>query len=263
MSATIDIPYGKTGQPPRSRMSYGNSVDSKVAELLRLKISKRPLNAPLFELSDSCAARQTGILDGHMGVNSASIYLMKTIGKLFLGFHLNPYRFRYSVGTEAYRETGNPYITARVLRHSDIQNVIVYINEIVLAQAHDRVAAEVFKDISEVIGAGVKAKTFSGVVITKQVFKKGDLSTVRAREELGNFDPIGGCAGGIRCAQGVPVACYCCLKFRPIKEADHHGMLKATLANYFLFFEKDEKIASSLIPPILGMAQVCYLITTS
>ncbi len=263
VSATIDIPYGKTGQPPRSRMSYGNSVDLKVAELLKLKISKRPPNAPLFELSDSCAPRQTGILEGHMCVSSATVYLMEIIGKLSLGFHLNPYRFRYSVGTEAYRETGSPYITARVLRHSDIQNVIVYVNEIVLAQAHDRVAAEVFKDISEVIGAGVKAKTFSGVVITKQVFKKGDLATVRAREELGNFAPIGGCAGGLRCAQGVPVACYCCLKFRPIKEADHHGMLKATLANYFLFLEKDEKIASSLIPPILGMAQVCYLITTS
>jgi hypothetical protein len=196
-----------------------------------------------------------------MSVGSAASFVMRIIRKLKLGFNLNPYRFRYSVGTEAYRETGNPYVTARVLRHSDTQNVIVYVNEILLAQAHDRVAAKVFDNINDVLSAGVKAKTFSGVVISKQDFNRRELAIVRAREELGGFDPIGGCAGGLRCAQGIPVACYCCQKFRPIKEADHFGLLKATLANYFNVFDKDEKIAASLIPPILGMAQVCYLIS--
>jgi integrase len=257
--ATIDIPTGKSGETPRSKMSRGNVVDHDVAILLHSLITKRHDVCPLFDIAASEARTQTGVLEGHHTVSTWSNYLQGAINKLHLGFHLNSYRFRYTVGTEAYRETGNPYVAAAVLRHSDIQNVKVYGNEIILAQAHDRVVAEVFKDIGAVIAAGVQANTFVGILITQQNYKEAKLIAVRAREQIGNFDPIGGCGGKAGCSQGAPVACYCCFKFRPVINADHFGMLCATLSDYFLILEDDEKRATSLVSAILGMAQVCYL----
>lgn len=257
--ATIDIPSGKSGETPRSKISRGNALDHDVAVLLHDLISERPDDSPLFDIEESEARTQTGVLEGHHTVTTWNNYLQAAINKLHLGFHLNSYRFRYTVGTEAYRETGNPYVAAAVLRHSDIQNVKVYSNEIILAQAHDRVVAEVFKDIDAVIAAGVKANTFVGTIITEQNYMEARLLAVRAREQIGNFDPIGGCGGKAGCSQGAPVACYCCFKFRPISDADHYGMLCATLSDYFLALEEDEKRAASLISAILGMAQVCYL----
>lgn len=257
--ATIDIPSGKSGELPRSKMSRGNALDHDVAMLFADLVSGRSDDAPLFDITGSEAQTQTGLLEGHHTVSTWCAYLQGAINKLHLGFHLNSYRFRYTVGTEAYRETGNPYVAAAVLRHSDIQNVKVYANEIILAQAHDRVVAEVFKDIEAVISSGVKANTFVGTVITEQNYKEAKLIAVRAREQVGNFDPIGGCNGKAGCALGVPVACYCCLKFRPIREANHFDMLCATLADYFSVLEEDDNRAASLIPAILGMAQVCYL----
>lgn len=257
--STIDIPSGKSGETPRSKISRGNAVDHDVAILLHDLISGRSADSPLFDIDGSEARTQTGVLEGHHTVNTWSNYLQGIISKLHLGFHLNSYRFRYTVGTEAYRETGNPYVAAAVLRHSDIQNVKVYANEIILAQAHDRVVAEVFKDIDAVMAAGLEAKTFVGTVITEQNYKEAKLLAVRAREQIGNFDPLGGCGGEIGCSQGAPVACYCCFKFRPIRESDHFGMLCATLSEYFLILEEDDNRAASLVSAILGMAQVCYL----
>lgn len=257
--ATIDIPSGKSGESPRSRMSYGNQLDKSIASLFKEIINGLPSEAPLFIIEGSSARLQEGFFDGHMTEHSWSNFLQRAIRKLELGFHLNAYRFRYTVGTEAYRETGNPYVAAQVLRHSDIQNVKVYVNEIVLAEAHDKVVSEVFKDVDAVIAAGVKAKTFNGAIITKQNYKEGRLHAVRAREQTGNFDPIGGCAGKRGCAMGVPISCYCCASFRPIEEANHYGMLCATLSEYFSIVDDDSKRATSLVSAILGMAQVCYL----
>lgn len=257
--ATIDIPCGKSGGPPRSKMSMGNPVDNDVAILLKKISSGRQLDSSLFEIPGCESPLQTGILDGHSTVVAASRYLAKIIEKINVPFHLNSYRFRYTVGTEAFRESGSPYVTAKVLRQSDIQNVKVYVNEIVLAQAHDRVVAEVFKDINALIDSAVKTNSFSGVVITKQNYKNKKLIPVRAREQVGDFQPIGGCAGSCGCAKGAPVACYCCQKFRPIKESNHYGMLCATVSEFLSIVETDGKIATSLVSSILGMAQVCYL----
>lgn len=259
LKASIDIPSGKSGGKPRSKISRGNAVDHDVAILLHDLITGRSADSPLFDIEGSEARTQTGVLEGHHTVITWSNYLQGIIYKLHLGFHLNSYRFRYTVGTEAYRETGNPYVAAAVLRHSDIQNVKVYANEIILAQAHDRVVAEVFKDIDAVIAAGLEAKTFVGTVITEQNYKEAKLLAVRAREQIGNFDPLGGCGGKVGCSQGAPVACYCCFKFRPIRESDHFGMLCATLSEYFAVLEEDDNRAASLVSAILGMAQVCFL----
>lgn len=257
--ATIDIPVGKSGEAPRSKMSLGNQLDEDVALLFSSYIEHKPSEAPLFNDPFSKSPKQTGILAGHMSTSTAAIYFGRIVEKLHLSFNLNSYRFRYTVGTEAYRETGNPYVAAALLRHSDIQNVRVYVNEIVLAQAHDRVVASLFGDITGLLAAAMQAKTFSGIIISEQNYNDEKVIAVRAREQVGNFKPIGGCAGKPGCAQGMPVACYCCRKFRPIREADHFAMLCATLKAYFAALEHDEKQSASLVSAILGMAQVCYL----
>lgn len=257
--AVLDIPCGKAGSEPRSKMAKGNIIDPSVAPLLYLVTQGRNYEQPLFDLIYSDARRQEGVLEGHLTHSTVSIYLYRAIQKLKLGFNLNSYRFRYTVGTETYRETGNPYVSAYILRHSDIQNVRVYTNEIVLAQAHDRVVEHVFSDITSVIENALKIKSFAGVVISKQNFEQGKLLAVRAREQIGKFDPIGGCAGKLSCHQGAPVACYCCKKFRPIREADHLGMLKSTIAVYLSTAKTDSNRAACLVPAIFGMAQVCHL----
>lgn len=257
--STIDIPICKSGESPRSKMSYGNRIESEVALLFKSHIKGVPPNYPLFNDKNSCAARQTGILENHLSPGTISWYLQRSINKMELDFNLNSYRFRYTVGTEAFRETGNPYVAAAILRHSDIQNVKVYANEIILAQAHDRVVNQVFSDINSVFEAAVKAKTFSGILISRQNYNDENVIAVRAMKQIGNFTPIGGCTGELGCAQGMPVACYCCRKFRPIRESDHFGMLCSTLNSYFETVIFDEKLATSLVSSILGMAQVCHL----
>ena len=257
--ATVDIPVGKSGETPRSKMSIGNLLDHDVALLFRSITHGRSREEPLFDCEDSTAARQTGALAGHISPQTAALYLQRIIGVLALDFNLNAYRFRYTVGTEAFRETGNPYVAAAVLRHSDTQNVKVYANEIILAQAHDRVVAKMFMDINAIFAAAIKAKTFAGIIISEQNFKDARAIAVRAPEQTGKFKAIGGCLGELGCAQGMPVACYCCHKFRPIREADHFAMLCATLKAYFVALETDDKQATSLVSAILGMAQVCQL----
>lgn len=259
IGATLDIPYSKTGSPPRSKMANGNRVDPDVALLLYSVVKNRGAELPLVDVKSSFAKRQTGILDGHITRSTAQIYLSRTVKKLKLGFNLNSYRFRYTVGTETFRETGNPYVAAFVLRHSDIQNVRVYTNEIVLAQAHDRVANNVFKDFASLVETAAKVNSFQGIVISKQNYEQAKIIAIRAREQIGKFDPIGGCTGKLSCFQGAPIACYCCPKFRPILEADHMGMLQSTIEVYFSTEEHDPKQAVSLVPAIFGMAQVCYL----
>lgn len=258
-NATLDIPFGKSGSPPRSKMSFGNKISTEVATLLYSITKGRSLDAPLFEFKESLAARQTGILFGHITTSNSKVQIRAVINKLKLGFNLNIYRFRYTVGTEAFRETGSPYVAAHVLRHADIQNVKVYVNEIVLALAHDRVSDAVFSDIASLISASVKANSFAGVVITQQNFKERNLIIIRAKEQTGKFDPIGGCIGKEGCSKGVPISCYCCNKFRPIDVADHYGILIATINDYTNTAKGDVSAATSLIPAILGMAQVCYL----
>lgn len=260
VNATLDIPFGKTGSPPRSKMAVGNKLTSEVATLLHCITLGRSPDAPLFENRESQALRQTGVLNGHLTTSITKVFIRSAINKLRLGFNLNTYRFRYTVGTEAFRETGSPYVAAYVLRHADIQNVKVYVNEIVLAQAHDRVSDEVFSDMASLIGTAIKANNFVGVVITKQNFKERNLTIIRAKEQTGKFDPIGGCLGKNGCSQGIPVSCYCCNKFRPIAEADHFGVLVSTINDYSKTANFDVSAATSLIPAILGMAQVCYLI---
>lgn len=259
IGATLDIPYSKSGSPPRSKMAKGNKIDPEVALLLYAVVKDRDPEQPLIVIKNSFARKQTGVLEGHITHSTAHIYLHRTVKLLKLGFNLNSYRFRYTVGTETYRETGNPYVAAYVLRHSDIQNVRVYTNEIVLAQAHDRVVNNVFKDFASLVETAAKVNSFQGVVISKQNFEQAKLIAIRAKEQIGKFDPIGGCSGKLSCYQGAPVACYCCPKFRPIQEADHMGMLRSTIDVFFATTEKDPKQAASLVPAIFGMAQVCYL----
>jgi integrase len=259
IGATLDIPYSKTGSAPRSVMAKGNKIDPDVALLLYAVVKDRDPEESLVKIKSSFARKQTGILDGHITRSTAQIYLYRTVKRLNLGFNLNSYRFRYTVGTETYRETGNPYVAAYVLRHSDIQNVRVYTNEIVLAQAHDRVVNNVFKDFASLVETAAKVNSFQGVVISKQNFEQAKLIAIRAKEQIGKFDPIGGCSGKLSCYQGAPVACYCCPKFSPIQEADHMGMLRSTIDVFFATTEKDPKQAASLVPAIFGMAQVCYL----
>lgn len=106
LKASIDIPSGKSGGKPRSKISRGNAVDHDVAILLHDLITGRSADSPLFDIEGSEARTQTGVLEGHHTVITWSNYLQGIIYKLHLGFHLNSYRFRYTVGTEAYRETG-------------------------------------------------------------------------------------------------------------------------------------------------------------
>lgn len=133
--------------------------------------------------------------------------------------HLTARRFRYTLGTNAARRGLTPFVIAKILGHSDIQNVKVYTENV----------KELGEEINEAL-AGVLAplaQAFAGTLISSEadaIRVNDPLSRIHNShgDSLGNCGKYGFCSTGGR-------ACYTCAKFQPWVHGRHQVFLNDLL----------------------------------
>ena len=131
--------------------------------------------------------------------------------------HLSSRRFRYTLGTNARRKGLNEYQIAKILGHSDIQNVKVYVentNEVVdlIDEAMTTVLAPL-------------AQAFAGTLIEneREAIQAND---PRSRIKASNGSGVGNCGEFGFCASGGR-QCYLCTKFQPWIHGQHEKVLQS------------------------------------
>ncbi|WP_047337940.1 site-specific integrase [Pseudomonas protegens] len=129
--------------------------------------------------------------------------------------HLNPNRFRYTLGTNLAGEGKGVYVIAEALDHSDIQNAGVYVKN--LPDIVERIDKAVAMQLAPY------AQIFRGVVIPseKQALRGNDPSS---RISNGNGN-LGNCGSHGFCGALAPVACYTCAHFQPWLDGPHEEVL--------------------------------------
>ncbi|MNP07052.1 hypothetical protein D3C76_990610 [compost metagenome] len=162
--------------------------------------------------------------------------------------HLNPTRFRYTLGTNLGREGLGEYVIAEALDHSDTQNVGVYVKNI----------PEIVERIDKAVALqlGPIAQQFQGVLITSesQARRAGDPSS-RICGRSGN---VGSCGSYGFCSALAPIACYTCMHFQPWLDGPHEAVLEQLISDRDSVYENtgDLKIASVNDRLILAVSDV-------
>lgn len=134
--------------------------------------------------------------------------------------HLTARRFRYTMGTNAARRGLSAFAIAKILGHSDIQNVKVY--------------TENTKDLTDEINEALApvlaplAQAFSGTLIASEAdaLRTND---PRARIKNNKGEGVGSCGTYGFCSTGGR-ACYTCAKFQPWIHGRHQAILDDLLA---------------------------------
>lgn len=164
--------------------------------------------------------------------------------------HLNPTRFRYTLGTNLGREGRGEYVIAEALDHSDTQNVGVYVKNI--SEVVERI------DRAVALQLGPIAQQFQGVLITSesQARRSGDPSS-RICGRSGN---VGSCGSYGFCSALAPIACYTCMHFQPWLDGPHEAVLDQLISDRDRVYENtgDLKIASVNDRLILAVSDVVH-----
>lgn len=129
--------------------------------------------------------------------------------------HLNPNRFRYTLGTNLASEGKGIYVIAKALDHTDTQNAGVYVKNV----------PSIVKRIDKAVALQLApyAQAFRGVLIPseKQALRGNDPSS---RISNGN-ESVGSCGSHGFCGALAPVACYTCAHFQPWVDGPHEQVL--------------------------------------
>lgn len=133
--------------------------------------------------------------------------------------HLTSRRFRYTIATNARRRGLNQYQIAKILGHTDIQNVKVYVENT------NEVVDLIDESMSSVLAP--LAQAFAGTLIDseKDAIRANDpRSRIKSSSgsSLGNCGEFGFCASGGR-------QCYTCAKFQPWIHGQHEKVLQSVL----------------------------------
>lgn len=133
--------------------------------------------------------------------------------------HLNPNRFRYTLGTNLAREGRGEYVIAEALDHSDIQNAGVYVKNL----------PDIVKRIDKAVAMQLApyAQIFKGVVIrSENEATRGNDPSSRISNGRKN---VGSCGSHGFCNALAPVACYTCAYFQPWLDGPHEEVLDALI----------------------------------
>lgn len=164
--------------------------------------------------------------------------------------HLNPNRFRYTLGTNLAREGKGVYVIAAALDQSDIQNAGVYVKN--LPDIVERIDKAVAMELAPY------AQIFRGVVIPseKEALRGNDPSS---RISNGNGN-VGSCGSHGFCGALAPVACYTCTHFQPWLDGPHEEVLDSLLQERERVKEitGDLKIASANDRLIYAVGEVLH-----
>lgn len=132
--------------------------------------------------------------------------------------HVNPYRFRYTLGTRAAIEGAGVLTIATLLDHSDSQHVSVYVANV------PEYAIEISKIMNQPLAR--YAAAFAGVLVEDESeANKENPGATRIPLREKDCD-VGSCGSNAFCQDYAPIACYLCPKFRPWANAPHHLVLQ-------------------------------------
>ncbi|MBC8651589.1 site-specific integrase [Pseudomonas sp. MTM4] len=162
--------------------------------------------------------------------------------------HMNPTRFRYTLGTNLAREGKGEYVIAEALDHSDTQNASVYVRNI----------PEFVEQIDKAVALQLAplAQAFRGVlVVNEAAAHRGGDPTSRIYSSGGN---VGSCGSFGFCGALAPVACYTCAHFQPWLEGPHELVLDQLISerDSVLQATGDPKVASVNDRLILAVSDV-------
>lgn len=162
--------------------------------------------------------------------------------------HMNPNRFRYTLGTNLAREGKGEYVIAEALDHSDTQNAGVYIRNI----------PEFVEQIDKAVCLQLAplAQAFRGVlVVNEAAARRGGDPSSRIFSSGGN---VGSCGSFGFCGALAPIACYTCSYFQPWMDGPHELVLDQLLSerDSVLHATGDPKIASVNDRLILAVSDV-------
>lgn len=185
-------------------------------------------------------------------VNHAMDRVAKTIKlvseRTGLPVHLNPTRFRYTLGTNLAREGKGEYVIAEALDHSDTQNAGVYVRNI--PEIVERIDKAVALQLAPI------AQAFQGVLVLSErdARRGGDLSS---RISNGAVN-LGTCGSYGFCGALAPIACYTCNHFQPWLDGPHEAVLDRLVQERDSVLEQteDRKIASINDRLILAVSDV-------
>lgn len=125
-------------------------------------------------------------------------------------FNLHPYRFRYTVGTQAVMSGCTPEEVADLLDHTNTLCVKHYF----------RFTQEMWEILERATQSRIEQQQFTAAWL-----REGDLQGniyARAVYEPRSFTAIGKCATESACFEEPAVACYSCKRFCPNKNAQAH-----------------------------------------
>jgi integrase len=231
------------------------------AQIVLKKFAKKlenPEQAPLFP-----ALTDHGVLglEFHQLAKELTQSLVDSLGRLAVvsertgePLHVNPRRFRQTIGTRAAEEGHGALIIAELLDHSDTQNVQVYIGSTTaMSERIDRAMA---------MHLGPLAQAFAGKLIddgsqASRVFDP--LNVIRAPEITSSFEAISSCGKNGFCGFAKPISCYTCNSFEPWLDGPHEEVLAYLLKERERLIAADTRIAQINDRTIFAVAEVIQL----
>ncbi|KPW22605.1 MULTISPECIES: site-specific integrase [Pseudomonas syringae group genomosp. 2] len=125
-------------------------------------------------------------------------------------FHLNPYRFRYTLGTMAVVSGCAPEEVAELLDHQNILSVKHYF----------KFSLEMWELLESATSNRVEQQMFTAAWMNEETIPNNMYS--RVVHEVRGFNAIGRCASKTACFEEPAVACYSCKRFCPNKSKVVH-----------------------------------------
>ena len=131
--------------------------------------------------------------------------------------HINAYRFRYTLGTNAARQKAGINVIAKLLDHSDTQNASCYIASV----------PELAEQISVIMDESLRiyADAFQGKIVKDEIEAQIKVKDANRISCVEHDCSVGSCGTHNVCHDHAPIACYVCNKFMPWANAPHHLIL--------------------------------------
>ncbi|MEH6813401.1 MAG: site-specific integrase [Motiliproteus sp.] len=158
--------------------------------------------------------------------------------------HINPHRFRYSVGTDMAREGYSQYAIAAALTHKGTRSVGKYIKT--STQMAKRMDAKLKAELAPMLNA------FRGTIVSdRQAAHNGE----RADRQI---EGLAVCGSDSQCHLDAPLTCYPCAKFQPLLHGDHQRVLEELEQRQTMSSRADQNTAQVYDRAILACRRVIH-----
>lgn len=134
-----------------------------------------------------------------------------------LPIHINSYRFRYTLGTNAARQKAGVHVIAKLLDHHDTQNAHCYVQSV----------PELAEQISSIMDESLRkyADAFQGKIVKNELEAQAQVQDANRISSIEQDCSVGSCGTHHYCSDYAPIACYVCNRFMPWADAPHHLIL--------------------------------------